>query len=636
MKEQKHTICRACHAGCGLVVDFEDGVPVATHGVKDNPAFYGYSCIKGRRLADQHSFESRLIRSQKKQDDGAFADIDWRQAAAESAERIQQIIDQHGPDSVAMFIGTFGFLNFPSHAFSLAFMEAIGSNMVFNTATIDQPGKAIAGAEHGTWLAGPYRVSEWDGLMLVGTNPPVSQSGGLGPNPARNLHQRKKDGMELIVIDPRVTDSAKKADLHLKCRPGEDTAVLAAIAHQLIQDDAIDHEFVAQNAEGLEALKAAVAPFDAETAAKRAGVDADDIIRAARMFAKWQRGHVAVGTGPNMSGFGNIIEYLNLVLTTLRGHWRREGETRPNEGVFIKPAPAIAAGSGAMPVTGFGKKLRVRGLQQSVAGLPTAALAEEILTPGEGQIKALIVIGGNPVLSWPDQIKTVEAMKSLDLLVCIDPRMSKTAQYADYVIAPKLPYETHGTSGPVEFYGVFGAGWGFDKPYGQVCKPIMAEPQGSDLCEEYQFFHAMASHLHKPLSIKSFALLTDPQARNQQQTLVEPGQEIEPIAAWEAALRGSPVAVTEAFTDQQAYQGKLFDREPAVVQPKPDGWTANLVIGAPGMLAELDRYRDERLRQPYPDQDEGGYPFKLISRRLHDVYNSNWHEDTTLRKRLTH
>ena len=156
MKTQKHVICRACQAQCGLIVDFEDGKPIATHGDKDNPAYFGFSCIKGRDYADDHAAPGRLLHSQMRGPDGSFSSIAWIDAASKIAERLKPIIAEHGPDSVALYLGTFGFNNFATHAFAHALMAAIESKMLFNPASIDQPGKAIAAPLHGPWLAGPY------------------------------------------------------------------------------------------------------------------------------------------------------------------------------------------------------------------------------------------------------------------------------------------------------------------------------------------------------------------------------------------------------------------------------------------------------------------------------------------------
>lgn len=631
-KESKHVICRACHVQCGLIVNFEDGQPVSSHGDKNNPAYFGYSCLKGRELFKFHNSSSRLLSSLKRQTDGSFEPISWEDAARESALKIKDIVDAHGPHSVAMFVGTFGYNNFDSQAFAKAFLDGIGSKMFSTAVTIDQPGKIVGGAEHGTWIAGQQRIIDWDGLLMVGTNPLISMNGGLTVNPGRNLHEAKKRGMELIVIDPRRTESAARADLHLQARPGEDTAILGAIVRKLIADGSYDHDFVSGETEGLEILKHAVEPFTIDAAAARSGVGAEDILTAVSMVSKWNRGHFCAGTGANMSGFGSIVEYLCLTLSSLKGFWRRAGEFQSNEGVFINPPPPLAAASGAYSAT-VEHPMRIRNLKETLAGMPTAALAEEILMPGKGQIKALIVLGGNPVLAWPDQIKTVAAMKELDLLICVDPRMSKTAQFADYIIAPKLHYEKMATTALNEMVGVFGAGWGYDETYGQVCEPIMDVPEGSDLCEEYAFFHKMAQTLDMKLNIHSFAHAMDPIKQAEEAQTVEPDQEVDAMQAWRLILHGSPVPIDDAFLDPEMLVGKVKPSNGIEVQPKPEGWEAKLVIGSPFMMDELQRYKTDNLQIPYGTEK---FPFRLINRRLNDIHNSNWQEIPSLRKRLPH
>ena len=630
--EQKHVMCRACHAHCGLIVDFENGVPVKTHGDKNNPEYEGYSCIKGRQLANYHTLDSRLLTSYKGMKQGRKEAISWRDAAQEIAAKLEHIIAEHGADSVASYVGTFGYNNLNAHSFMLALMDAIGSTSVYDSVTIDQPGKGIARALVGPWLAGAPRVGDWDGLMLVGTNPVVSMNGGLGMNPAKKLHDAKKRGMQLIVIDPRETESARQADLYLQCRPGEDPIILASIAKVVIEEGLYDKDFVANDVKGLEALRKAVAPFDPALAAQRADLTADEIVRAARMYGRWKKGSISVGTGPNMAGGGNITEYLNLSLTSIMGHWRREGEINRRSGVFMKPAPPIAASPGPLQAWGFGRKLHSRDLEQSISGMPTSALPDEILTPGDKQVKALICLGGNPMLAWPDQLKTFEAMKALDLLVCVDPRMSKTAELADYVISPKLHYEVHGSTAAPELYGGFGAGWGFENNYAQASLPIMDAPEGSDLCEEYQFLHTLASYMGKPLKIKSWALVSHPQEREENTTIFEPGETPDPVTAWSAALNGSPVPVAEVFADPDAHKGKIVDAQALLVQPKPDGWEGKLSVGNAAMLEELDAYV-ERLGQPV---EETAFPMRMIGRRMTAMLNSSWHEEPTQRKRVPH
>jgi len=624
-------LCGACHAQCSLLAELDEhGRPGKVHGDKNNPAYHGFSCIKGREFANDHLLPERLLRSKKRAGAG-FVDIGWETAAAEIAGRVEAILDKHGPDSVALFIGTFGYTNLTAHKFALAWLESIGSKMYYTAVTIDQPGKGIAGPLHGAWLAGAPRHAEWDGLMLVGTNPLISMNGGLGVNPARNLHQAKKRGMQLVVIDPRVTDCARKADIHLQCRPGTDPQILAAIARQIIADDLYDKDFVARHTEGFDVLKTALAPFTPEAVAAYAGVGAADILAAARLYGQCEKGHVSVGTGPNMSGLGNITEYLALVISSLLGHWKRAGEEKYNHGVFINPMPPLAAASGPLPISGFGKKMRVRGLEECPAGLPTAAMSDEILLEGEGQIKALFVIGGNPMLSFPDQLKTFEAMQKLDLLVCFDPIMSRTAELADYVIAPTMPLELQGNTASNELLGNFGAGWGYENTYAQVTEPLLKLPENSDLVEEYAFFKAMAKVAGRPLEVKSFALFLDPARAEAEKVTVLPDDEVDSARAWEITLQGSPIPLSEVRADPGARAGKIMRPDPVIVQDPGDDWPQRLQIGAVEMMEELA----EALAalQAYGPQAEERYPLRVISRRMLASHNSNWRDNQTLRRK---
>jgi anaerobic selenocysteine-containing dehydrogenase len=619
-------LCRACHVSCGLLVDMVDGKPTKIHGDKNNPAYRGYSCIKGRQLGNYHSLPSRLLHSQKKMPDGSHAPIASDDATAEIAAKIKTLIAEHGPRSIAFYIGTHGYNNFATSGFAYALLEAIGSPMMFTSVTIDQPGKGIAAFLHGPWLAGVPPIDDWDVLMLVGTNPIVSMNGGLGANPARQLHEAKKRGMKLIVLDPRKTDCAEQADIHLPVRPGEDPAVMAGIARVLIAENMIDKAFIDAEANGFEALRKAVEPFTPDVVAERAQIDAEDLVRAARMFGAAKRGAVSAGTGANMSGRGNLTEYFVKVLTTVKGFWSRPGDRIVNPGVLVNRFPPIAGSPGPMPAFGFGEKMRVRGLTECASGLPTAAAADEILMPGEGQVKALFVFGGNPMVAWPDQLKTFEAMKQLELLVTFDPHMSATSRLAHYVIAPKLPFEFASTSMLNEWVGNFGPGWGYTFPYAQYSDPLMAPPDGADVREEWEILYGIAQQLGVTLRIKDFSLL-DPAEAKAKGTVLDMTAKLTADDVWAMLTKNSPVPLSEVKAKARA--GYVFERPEVFVQPKPEGWNTKLDIGNTLMMEELQTISTS----PAPRIDNQ-FPYRVVSRRMHDVLNSCWHEDPVLKKRV--
>lgn len=626
-RKRHSSICRFCHANCGILVDVEDGRPVRVQGDPDNPAYFGFSCAKGRRLPEQHAHRDRLLHSQRRRSDGRFESISSETAMDEVAERVAALIREHGPRSVALYIGTHAGPHPPSIPFAVGWMIAAGSRMVFTSSTIDQPGKHIANAIHGRWLGGSYVFDEADAWMLVGNNPLISMSGGIPmSNPGRRLRAAKQRGLTLIVIDPRKTEVARFADLYLQPRPGEDPTLLAAMLHVVIRDDLCDAEFVRAHVQGFDALAAAVEDFTPEYAARRADVAATDIERAARIFAEAKRCCGVAGTGPNMSPHGNVTEYLLLALNTLCGHWRREGEFVPNPGALLPRAIPKAQALAPRAGWGRGESLRSRSLGNSAAGLPTAALADEILYDGDDRIRALVCVGGNPVAAWPDQQKTLAAMKKLELLVCLDMKLSATAKLADYVIAPKLSLEVPGLSVSSEAIEQTYVAIGYSEPYAQYTPALVDPPEGSDVIEEWEFFYGLCQRMG--LSLNLFPLRAETGVLRERRDSIPVDLETKPTtdAILEQLMNGSRVPLWEV---RRHPHGRIFDDESTPVAAADVGVEDRLDVGNETMLAELAELRvaeDER------DDEPAGLPFRLISRRMPNVYNSSGRDIDALQK----
>ncbi|MET0375995.1 MAG: molybdopterin-dependent oxidoreductase, partial [Rhizorhabdus sp.] len=304
-------LCRICSAFCPILVHVEEGRAVKVTGDPNAPLYEGYTCPKGRALPEMHHGSTRLLNSLKRQEDGSFAPISSTQAMDEVAARLQAIITEHGPRSVALHFGT-GMLTFiPNISVLSAFMQAIKSPMTFSIQSIDKPGTPLAKLLHGNWLGGFPLFEQADSWLVVGMNPLISKSIGFpGANPGRRLTDALKRGMKLIVLDPREHETSRRAHIHLKVRPGEDPAVLAAMIHVILAENRHDAAFVAENVTGIEELRAAVAPFTPAYAAERAGVDAADIVEAARIFAASRFAGAGCGVGPSFSLTGTVSEYL--------------------------------------------------------------------------------------------------------------------------------------------------------------------------------------------------------------------------------------------------------------------------------------------------------------------------------------
>ena len=618
-------ICRFCHATCGMVATLEDGRVTRLIGDIDNPMYAGYSCVKGRNYHAFHESPSRLRTPLRRRSDGGFESASSAAVLDEIAVRTRDILDRHGPRSVAMYGGTFSHFCPAGVMLRESFMDAIGSPMRFSNATIDQPGKPISMALHGKWGAGPQDFADADVCMLIGANPLVSMWGGIPSfNPAKRLHEARQRGLKLIVIDPRRTESARKADLHLQCLPGQDVPLLAAMLNVIITEGLCDRAFIEAETEGFGALAAAVAPFTPERVAPRAGIEAGSIIEAARMFARAQRGNVTSGTGPSMAPHGVLMDYLVLALNTVCGRWIKAGERMPNRGVLFRQFSGVARAEKPRAATGFGEALRVRGLTDTAAGLPTAALAEEILTPGEGQVKALFVVGGNPLLSWPNQAKTRRALESLELLVVVDPVLSETARHAHYVIGPRFGFESPAITFGNEGITVYGLSLGYPEPFAQYQPQLIEPPAGSDVLEDWRIFYELGRRMGYPLAFRGqpFDMSTPPTTDGLLSQFVA----------------RSRVPLEEI---KRHPHGAVFPDPKPCAEPRDAEWPHRLQLAAPVMIAELHGIAAQKSEAPAPagpvmGGEGSALRLLLVSRREHALYNSVAHDLPALRRRLPH
>ena len=634
MAETLPSYCRFCHSGCGILVDVEDGRPLRVRGDRDNPAYRGFCCIKGQQLPDQWSHPDRLLQTHKRMPDGSHSPIPFDEAVEDIAERLSDILISHGPRSIAMYSGTYSIANPATMPVALAFMDAIGSSMHFTSNSIDQPGKAVAQALHGSWLAPPPAFEDRDVALLIGTNPPVTMSGGLPlANPGRELTDAVGRGMKFIVIDPRVTESAKRAHLHLQCRPGEDVPILAAMLNVILHEGRYDEAFVRENVDGLDALQVAVAGFDPEQVARRADVAASDLIEAARLFSGG-RSLATAGTGPNFNGRGTLFEYLVLALNTVCGQWSRAGDPVPHPGTLTPPFPSIAQAAPPRPGYGYGERLRVRGLANCDGGLQASALAEEILMEGEGQVRALIGVGGNPASAIPDQVLNVRALEQLDLLVHIDIKLSATASLADYVIAPKVPLEMPGMTLVQDQLTFYGAGLGFRDAYAQYTPAIAEPPAGSEVVEEWKFFYDLARRMGLPLSIGP-ATATGAPGDPADRVALDMEQRPTSDEIFEILTRDSRVPLSEV---KRHTHGAFHPDPDLVVAEREPGWTGRLDVGNVEMLGDLADVLSD-IQDELAAKKKGGaeadtaYPYRLVCRRMLHTFNSNGQDLEGLRRK---
>ncbi|MET0986838.1 MAG: molybdopterin-dependent oxidoreductase [Steroidobacteraceae bacterium] len=605
--------CRLCLNGCPLRVEVADGRAVRVSGVPENPVYHGFTCVKGRAQPRLLRHPARLLRSLKRGPDGELRPVPLEDAVSEIAQTLGRIIERHGPRAVAGYLGTAFTASAAMSPLYTAFMDAIGSPMRFTPGTIDKPGKQIAAALHGQWMAPAIGFDDPEVILLFGINPLVTFTGFPYGNPGRWLKDRLRAGARLFVVDPRRSDVARRAEVHLAIQPGTDVAVIAALLHIILRERCYDIDFADRHTRGIDELSAAVARFEPHAVAQHAGIDVEALLRIARAVGATRRGYIMAGTGPNMSGRGTLIEYLLLNLQTLCGHWLRAGERIRHPGVLAAPLRAKAQVGPAVPAFGFGETMHATGMRNTAAGMPTAALPDEMLLEGEGRVRALISCAGNPAAAWPDQSKAVRGLRSLELLIQIDPWMSATARLAHYVIAPKMWLEVAGTTQLLDWLTRAPTGYGQVDPYGQYVPAIVDAPPDSELIEEWEFFYELGRKMGKSLSVSpqlgpdmpAFAM--DMRRRPTTEELLA------------RLCEGSRIPLDEV---RRHPFGDIFrGGDEVVVQPADENASERFELAHPLMMkdlaaADIGAHAESRSRD--------AHQFRLICRRMMHVCNSSF------------
>jgi anaerobic selenocysteine-containing dehydrogenase len=610
--QTKKSFCRFCHANCAIEVDIEDGRAVVIRGDVANPLFGGYTCMKGRELPAQANHPERLRRSRKRIAPGEFVEIGSSAALDEIAARLAAIRDRHGARSIASYCGTYGFMNSAALPVAAGFHQGLGSPSLYTSVTIDQPAKVYLGSRVGTWLGGPQPFSSADVIMVIGNNPLTSHyawQGSVPPfSPSRKLRDAKARGLKVICVDPRRTMVAQLADIHLQVRPGEDAALLAALLRIVLDEKRHDVEFCARYVSGLDELRALLEDFTPEYAARRADVPVEDLIAAARLFAAGPRGVATTGTGAEMAPRGSLTEHLVQALNIVCGRFCREGEVAPFPRVLSAATPRKAQVAPPSPLWGDGfEKSRIRGLTQIGFEMPTAALADEILTPGEGQVRALINVGGNPLVAWPNQQKVERALRSLELLVCIDIKMSQTAQLADYVLAPSISLERDDIATAPEVF--------YEEPYAHYAEALV--PRQGDVLDEWEIYWELARRLGTPILTPGGPLPMD--ARPDKFTVLE------------HITHGCRVPLARV-REETRNGGRVFADATLHVEPADPGADARFELVPEGIASELRAVRNEPLDAAGRAHDpQWPATHLLVSRRTRQFFNSTGQDLERLR-----
>jgi anaerobic selenocysteine-containing dehydrogenase len=434
MSETVYRQCTLCEAHCGITVEVEDNRVLRISGDARDVLSRGYICPKAAALADLQSDPDRLRRPVKRVGD-RFVEIGWDEALDLAAEGLRRVQERHGADAVATYLGNPG-AHSSSVLAALLVRQLLGSRNNYSATSADQLPQYMSSYE----MFGHYAIftipdiERTDHMLVIGANPAVSNGSLMtAPGVRDRLKAIRERGGRVVVIDPRRTETAKHASEHVAVAPGGDPFLLLGMLHTIFADGSARLGHLADCTDGLAAIEALVADWSPERAAPLAGIDAPTIARLAREFAA-ARSAVAYGrVGVCQTQTGSLTHWLINVLNAVTGNL-----DSPGGAMFTTPAVDVLSlvdrATGA-PHWGTYRQ-RVSGLPEFADELPVAGLADEILTPGEGQIRAMLLYAGNPVLSTPGGARLDAAMDQLEWCVAVDMYVTETTRHADVILPP--------------------------------------------------------------------------------------------------------------------------------------------------------------------------------------------------------
>jgi anaerobic selenocysteine-containing dehydrogenase len=426
--------CPLCEATCGLEVAHRDGEVVRIRGDRDDVFSHGFICPKGSTLGKLDQDPDRVRRPMVRRD-GRHEETSWDDAFAVIEERLTPLIAEHGPNSVAVYLGNPNVHSMSGVLYVKPLLKMLRSRSIFTAATVDQMPKHVSSGHmfgHPDLIPVPD-IDRTDYLLMLGANP-YESNGSLATAPdwPGRMQAIRDRGGRIVVVDPRLTRSAKAADEHVAIKPGGDAAFLFALAHVIFEEGLADLGDLSDHVGGVDELASAVSGFSPEAVGPACAIDADDIRRIARDFAGAERAVVYGRIGTHTAEFGTLASWMVDALNAITGNL-----DSPGGAMF--PLPAHEQPRSRRPFRTGRWATRVRNLGETRGELPVSALAEEILEPGEGRIRALVTIAGNPVLSTPDSGRLEEALASLDFMVSLDVYMNETTRHADVLLPGSTP-----------------------------------------------------------------------------------------------------------------------------------------------------------------------------------------------------
>lgn len=433
------SFCRICEPTCGMIATVEEGKLVSLRPDKDNPVTKGFSCPKGLEMVHVVNDPDRILHPLRRKTDGTFEEVSWETALAEIGQRLRAVRDRHSAESIGWYVGNPAGFSHSHGIWATGFVKGLGTKHLYSANTQDTSSRFVASALiYGSPLVIPVPdVERSDFVLLVGTNPLVSRGSIMsGGNLREKYNGVVTRGGRVVVVDPRRTETARAYE-HIGVRPDGDAWLLMAILHVIFTEGLADSKAIARQSKGIDVIRDAALAYSPETVVDRTGLPAEDVRRLARDLASAKSAAVHGRTGACLGRHATLVNVLLDTLCLVTGNLDRPG--------------GLVFGEGPIDFASFGSRIgaasyatahsRVGGFPEVIGHMPAPLMAEEINTPGPGQLRALIVSAGNPVLSVPGSVELEQALHRLDLQVAIDIYLNETHRSADYILPAATMYE---------------------------------------------------------------------------------------------------------------------------------------------------------------------------------------------------
>ncbi len=435
--QEVQTFCRICEASCGMIAEVEEGKIVNLKPNKDHIGTLGFSCMKGLNQHKMYDSPDRLKYPLKRVGD-SFERISWEQALSEIGAKVKAL-RKVSEQSISMYVGTAAGFSLLHPIFAEGFMQGLGSHNIYASSTQDCANRFAAAEEmYGFPFFQPFvDLDHVNCMLVVGTNPVVSKWTFLQvAHPVKRIKELVKRGGQAIFVDPRYTESAKVGTGHVFIRPNTDLFFFLAFLHEVVRRDNVARDRVDQYMSGLPELEQLVSEWTPERCGEVTGIAAEALRDLVTTFVDADGAAIVTGTGIGMGQNGTLAQWLAEVINAVTGNLDRSGGTLVGRGIFDFPEFSHKNG-----MFNREKISRIGQFRELNGGFPGGILADEILTPGKDQIKALFVTGGNPLLTMANSERLYQAFQELELMVVTDIYLNETASLADYVLPATSPLQ---------------------------------------------------------------------------------------------------------------------------------------------------------------------------------------------------